>query len=588
MNGNDASAPQSGGDREHELIQSARRDARTPEPPQSPGDSDGKTVSDNPRRFSEQETVSSRGSGATIAPESQVRVPDYELLRRIGWGSYGDVWLGRNLHDEQFYAIKVIPKDCKIELDGIREYKKRSKGHPKLVPIEHVGELDEHYYYVMPLADDAKGSSPLLDPNQYEPLTLKLYLKRRGPLPIDELLTIARDLLPGLDHLHAGGAVHCDVKPGNILRMGDAWCLGDHGLMVQSESVVPGRGTKGFWPPEGPRDRTADLYALGKTLFLAATGWPIEQFDEFARAESRIPGDDPRGNDLQRIILRACARQARDRYPNAARMQADLDRLSQLKPETAPAAGLVLRIWKLRLVLALTVVSCLAMAWLWKSLGTTGSEASNDASMTAQKAAPKNPISDAVDVDSMRIRRYSDAGLYLDDIGITADSARCNDDVRVHVELSRPAYSFLIALNPNGTHELQYPEDDSAPPTQTDRLDFPSGSSYFGLTDGVGLQGFVLVASVDPLPAYKTWRSAIGDLPWYAAPPNGVWRYANGQFEQLALQRGTIRTRGGPPEAFTETCAAIEQACGKGDVVHAMAFPVLAKEDADTRPAASP
>ena len=58
--------------------------------------------------------------------EYELRVPDYELLKVIGCGGFGEVWLARNQHDRQFYAVKIIGKDKAIELEGVREY---AKGH---------------------------------------------------------------------------------------------------------------------------------------------------------------------------------------------------------------------------------------------------------------------------------------------------------------------------------------------------------------------------------------------------------------------------------------------------------------------------
>ncbi len=107
----------------------------------------------------------------------------------------------------------------------------------------------EFYYYVMPLADDAKGSATVRLPEQYEPMTLERHLERRGLLPIDEVLRIAQDLLSALSRLHDAGGVHCDVKPANVLMMQGAWVLGDPGLMCASDSPSFECGTPGFWPP---------------------------------------------------------------------------------------------------------------------------------------------------------------------------------------------------------------------------------------------------------------------------------------------------------------------------------------------------
>src|SRR5262249_37811527 len=159
----------------------------------------------------------------------------------------------RNRLDGSFVAIKVIPTSRPVELEGIRLYRQRANDHPYLVPIAHVGEGAGFFYYVMPLADDLKGTAAVRVPEQDEPLALQRYLAARGRLPLDEVLTVAEHLLAALAPLHAGGLIHCDVKPGNVLRLRGTWRLGDLGLMTAGERLQPNRGTQVFWPPEGPR-----------------------------------------------------------------------------------------------------------------------------------------------------------------------------------------------------------------------------------------------------------------------------------------------------------------------------------------------
>jgi len=80
------------------------------------------------------------------------------------------------------------------------------------------------------------------------------------------------------------------------------------------------------------------------------------------------------------------------------------------------------------------------------------------------------------------------------------------DRIRVEVELTRPAYCYVVAFNPNGTSELISPEqsDANVPPLLTDRPRYPSKvlDDYYGLTDGDGLCVIGVVASFSPLPSY--------------------------------------------------------------------------------------
>src|SRR5213595_3438702 len=101
---------------------------------------------------------------STTPPPS---VPDHELLRRIGGGSYGEVWLARNVLGD-YRAVKVIyrakfehDRAFEREFEGIQKFEPISRLHESQVDILHVGRNDEagYFYYVMELADDA-GENP--------------------------------------------------------------------------------------------------------------------------------------------------------------------------------------------------------------------------------------------------------------------------------------------------------------------------------------------------------------------------------------------------------------------------------------------
>src|SRR5947209_18455641 len=89
-------------------------------------------------------------------------VPDHELLRRIGEGSYGEVWLARNKLGT-LRAVKVVyrrtfedARPFEREFRGIQKFEPISRSHDGFVDILQVGGTDEYFYYVMELADDAQ------------------------------------------------------------------------------------------------------------------------------------------------------------------------------------------------------------------------------------------------------------------------------------------------------------------------------------------------------------------------------------------------------------------------------------------------
>ena len=111
----------------------------------------------------------------TAAP----RIPDHEVLRCIGKGSYGEVWLARAVTGT-LRAVKVVRREdfeldrtFEREFEGIMKFEPVSREHPGLVHVLHVGRNDEEkfYYYVMELGDDRERGSRV-DAADYEPRTL--------------------------------------------------------------------------------------------------------------------------------------------------------------------------------------------------------------------------------------------------------------------------------------------------------------------------------------------------------------------------------------------------------------------------------
>ncbi|MHC4177237.1 MAG: protein kinase domain-containing protein, partial [Planctomycetota bacterium] len=235
-------------------------------------------------------------------------VPDFELIRPIGQGGFGQVWLATNQTTGHLRAVKVIS----LRGSGTRDPAGREitsitrledavhTHHPNLLDIQHVGKTAEHLFYVMEPADDVSGS-PASSGGEYRPATLESRLEG-GPLGPEECLRYARELLGGLAHLHTAGMVHRDVKPANCLFVGGRLKLADFGLLAEANPQVSRVGTQKYMPPDGRMDTRADVYAAGLVVYELITGLPVESFPRLGKRAQQI-AEAPILNRLNRLVL---------------------------------------------------------------------------------------------------------------------------------------------------------------------------------------------------------------------------------------------------------------------------------------------
>ena len=268
--------------------------------------------------------------------DHQPQVPDHRMIRCIGRGGYGEVWVATDAIDQP-KAVKIITRfpysnssAFEREFKGLQKYSPISNEHPNLVNILHIGRNNTagFIYYIMEAGDDILTGAKI-DPQTYKPRNLGTDIERRGGLPLAEVLRVGIDLAEALSFLHKHSLVHRDVKPQNVIFIKGRPKLADIGLVT--EIAKPGMevshiGTFGFLPPEGPGEPSADVYALGKTLYFALTGksvteppWPPEPGQH--GLNSTI------ADKLFRCLLRAIEPRKEDRYPNASAFASDLREL---------------------------------------------------------------------------------------------------------------------------------------------------------------------------------------------------------------------------------------------------------------------
>jgi serine/threonine protein kinase len=291
-------------------------------------------------------------------PAKAPTVSDYELLRRIGGGAYGEVWLARSKATGALRAAKIVwrarfedERPYRREFEGIQRFEKISREHPSQLALFHIGRNDAegYFYYVMELADQtplgdevrsltsslSKSAGAKLDRSEppdagsYNPHTLRADL-HRGHLPAARVLEIGLALSEALAHLHQHGLVHRDVKPSNVIFVNGRPKLADIGLVTDASDQCSIVGTEGYLPPEGPGTPQADIFALGKVLYEAATGMDRRRFAELPEDLHQWP-EHRAVIELNEIVLRACVRDPAARYSTCEEMREELALLQRGK-----------------------------------------------------------------------------------------------------------------------------------------------------------------------------------------------------------------------------------------------------------------
>jgi len=278
-------------------------------------------------------TAIARPAGAIAAAPTPM-IPDHTILRRIGKGAYGEVWLARN-EIGLYHAAKIVRREdfdanepFEREYHGIQKFMPISRSHPGLVLILHVGRREGFVYYIMEAADD-EITGPQISPETYSPKNLAREIRRRGHLPAAECLQVGLDLTAALEFLHGQRLIHRDIKPANIIFIKNRPKFADIGLVTEIAATggdVTYLGTKGYIAPEGPGTPSADIYSLGKVLYEASTGLGCEQFPELPSTLLQRP-DQTLSIQLNAILLKACRQELSQRYQNATTLRADLLRL---------------------------------------------------------------------------------------------------------------------------------------------------------------------------------------------------------------------------------------------------------------------
>ncbi len=245
------------------------------------------------------------------------------MIRQIGRGAGGEVWLARNFLGV-YRAVKIMrfkeggqQRSFENEFAGIMRFEPISRLHDGLVDILQVGQNkeDAYFYYVMELAD-CVHSGQSIEATTYLPHTLAQYVRERGRLSARECIRLGAAMASALGFLHRQNLVHRDLKPSNIIFVNGFPKLADIGLVTGMTGEQAWVGTEGFIAPEGSGTAQADIYSLGKILYEMSTGLPARDYPVLP-ADLGTDVDSLELAQFSRIVIKACRTNPPSRYDSA-------------------------------------------------------------------------------------------------------------------------------------------------------------------------------------------------------------------------------------------------------------------------------
>ena len=157
-------------------------------------------------------------------PHEGMVVDGYRLIRPLGQGGFGVVWLAFSEASQGHHALKWVSGSqgtLETELSSLRHFREVSQRlrSPNLIPVEHINLLPRALYYTLPLADGVPGNDPTRA--EWKPFTLADYIAQANEagigLPAEQIIGVFEPVARAAALLNKEGLVHRDIKPANIL-----------------------------------------------------------------------------------------------------------------------------------------------------------------------------------------------------------------------------------------------------------------------------------------------------------------------------------------------------------------------------------
>jgi Tol biopolymer transport system component/tRNA A-37 threonylcarbamoyl transferase component Bud32 len=259
----------------------------------------------------------------------------YEILEVIGRGGMATVYRAQQVSMNRLVALKVLPQQYVQDDTYIQRFHQEAKivaqlEHRNIVPVYDYGEYNGQPYLVMRYLNGGSVDD----------------LLAKGPLELENIISIIEQVAPALDYAHSKNVLHRDLKPSNILLdddggayltdFGIARILGQQSAGITTQGVV---GTPSYMSPEQaqglPLDNRSDIYSLGVMLFEMATGRrPFENDTPYSIAVMQVttPPPQPRSYNpgiplaVEEVILKSMRKKREERYPNAVSLAEALKR----------------------------------------------------------------------------------------------------------------------------------------------------------------------------------------------------------------------------------------------------------------------
>jgi len=292
---------------------------------------------------------------------SGTHLGSFEILRLLGAGGMGEVYLARDKRLDRNVAIKVLPDQVTTDSVSVRRFEREAKAasalnHPNIITIYEIGEISGSHYIAT---------------EYIEGETLRQRIAQHR-LSVPDALDIAIQIASALSAAHQAGIIHRDVKPENVMVRPDGYAkVLDFGLVKLAEkefidvhsrtrtmqnTTEPGYvvGTVRYMSPEQargkPLDARTDIFSLGILLYEMVTGCAPFQGDSMADILAAILQNEPlplgtylpdAPEELQRIVNIALRKDNNERYQTMSELLVDLKNLRdelqvQTKLERSP------------------------------------------------------------------------------------------------------------------------------------------------------------------------------------------------------------------------------------------------------------